>query len=178
VFKRHFVVSIFLSVIAVFNVAAGETKSVKFLDGLVQISVPAALGPMPEELKRLKYPVGNPPREVFSDEDGAVNVAANRTAFPKGGNLDETAVESSATTIGRIRNITAWHFKGLRDIGGRRFGVLEFTGKAIDTDVYSYIYFTQVDDTLVLLTVNSTVNKLPEWKAALMDAVASTRITD
>jgi hypothetical protein len=130
---------------------------------------------MSDEMKRVKYPTNNPPQEVLTDERGTVNIGASIRPMPTGATLDDM-VKATATAIGRMRNIPTWHDKGTTTINGREFGFLEFTGLTVDTEVYSYIYFTFESDQVVLLTVNSTMSKLPEWRTALKKIVASTRI--
>lgn len=156
------------------NARASETVR-QMLGGRVELTTPSDLAAMTEEMKKVKYPTSNPPQEVLTDERGAVNVAGSIRPKPPAAKLEEM-VGVMATAIGRMRNIATWHDKGVTKINGRDFGFLEFTGLALDTEVYSYIYFTFDDDQMILLTVNSTTAKLPQWKSALRKIVASTRI--
>jgi hypothetical protein len=154
---------------------AADSSVTSILNGQAEIAIPVEFTLMSDELKRFKYPTGNPPQEVYTDEDGAVNIAATTRALGNTPKLAEMVTALSAA-VGRARNIPQWHDKGTRTINGRDFGYLEFTVTTIDTEVYNYIYFTFEDGKLIMLTVNSTVGKLAAWKDRLKASVDSTRI--
>jgi hypothetical protein len=167
-------VAVLVALVAASNARASETVR-QMLGGRVELTVPSELVPMTEEMKKVKYPTNNPPQEVLTDERGTVNVASSLAPKPPAAKPDQLVV-AMATAIGRMRNISIWHDKGTTTINGREFGFLEFTGLTLDTEVYSYIYFTFEGEEMIVLTVNSTISKLPEWKSALKKVVASTRI--
>lgn len=154
--------------------AAHELRAEKILDGKAEISIPSEFTVMSDEMKHVKYPTGNPPQVVFTDEDGAINVAASTRHIGPAKLKD--MVPALANTISRVRNITTWHDKGLRTINGREFAFLEFTAAAVDTDTYNYIYFTLDGPELLMFTVNCTVAKAPQWRETLHKSVSSTRI--
>lgn len=173
---RNIIAFVVILVAAVSTSPAHASETVRqMLDGRVELTAPSELVPMTDEMKKVKYPTSNPPQEVLTDDRGAVNIAGSIRPKPPAAKLEEM-VDVMATAIGRMRNIATWHDKGVTKINGRDFGFLEFTGLALDTEVYSYIYFTFEGDQMILLTVNSTTAKLPKWKSALEKVVASTRI--
>ncbi|MEQ1754241.1 MAG: hypothetical protein ABL973_08905 [Micropepsaceae bacterium] len=168
----------FLIALSVSGLAtASEMKTVSMLDGKVELSIPAVFLPMSDDMKKIKYSGANPPRDIYTDERGTVNIGANIAAYPKGKSMAEM-LSLLSTSMERVRNISSWDHKELRVIGGREYGVLECTVKTLDTEVYNFIYFTRSGDKLIVITTNSTVEKLSEWKAALMESVESTKIVE
>lgn len=154
---------------------AADFRVVALFNGRAELSVPAAFERMTDEMRAVKYPTNNPPQDVYTDEDGTVNVAASMKpmqAPPKIGDM----VAAKSDAIGKVRKVSNWHDKGTRTINGREFGFLEFTVGALDTDVYNYIYFTFDGGQLIMFTVNSTTGKLDAWKETLKAVVASTHI--
>lgn len=155
--------------------AAADLREQTLLNGRAQVSIPSELKLMTDEMKRIKYPTANPPKEVYTDERGTVNVAASILPMSGPAKLDDI-VAAMAQAISRVRNVSTWHGKGTRTINGRDFGYLEFTALTLDTEVYSYIYFTLDGGELIMFTVNSTVGKLGAWKNSLKNVVSSTHI--
>lgn len=145
------------------------------LGGKATVTLPADLTPMSEELKKAKYAGANAPQEVFGNERGTVSFAAKAGAYPKVPSLD-ALVGAMAAGIDKAGIVASWKNKGTKKIGDQEFGVLEFTSKAADTELYNHIYFTKRGDEMIVFTVNSTVGLLDEWRDRLDAVVASTRI--
>jgi hypothetical protein len=156
---------------------ADDLKTGRMLDGRVEILLPTGFEPMPQNLREIKYPSKNRPQDIYANDAGNVNIASSRLPFPEGGSLD-TLIPVFANAMDRMRHITSWEFKGKRSINGRDFGVLAFVAQAIDKDIYVYTYFTRVGDELFMLTANSTVEQLPDWKDKLMASIDSTKIKE
>lgn len=166
-----------LIVLGVIGSAKGAELSVKsILGGRAEISVPAALTPMSDEYKLVKYAGANPPQDAFSDEEGTVSVAASVRSGPGAPPppIDEM-VSGMATGFDRVRRVT-WIAKGKRTINGREFGFLEFKATTIDSEVYNYLYFTFEGTDMFVFTVNSAVETLEIWKGTFEEIIASTRI--
>ena len=157
-----------------FNAKAGDLHVVKVLDGKAEISLPAGFTLMSEDMKHLKYPSSSPPKEVYSDESGDVNVAMKIIPNPRKVSV-EALLSAMAGGVDRVGNIT-WHDKGKRTIHGFEFGYLEFNARPQDKEIYNYIYVTQAGDEMLMFNFNSTVEKLPAWRETITKVVASTRI--
>lgn len=155
--------------------AADDLRTVTLLEGRAELSVPKTFERMTDEIRRIKYPTNTPPQDVYTDEDGTVNVAASVRAMPAPPKMTDV-VAAISESVGRARNVSKWHDKGTRMINGREFGFLEFTVVTLDTEVYNYIYFTFDRGQFIMFTVNSTTGKLDAWKETLKAVVASTRV--
>ena len=173
-FMRAAAILVAVSFAMVGDAWPSELRVQKMLGGRAELTVPVELALMDDETRRTRYPGEGGPSEVLADASGRVSIVAGIQKIPSR-TIDEM-LSAMVAGIGRGRTFEAWHDKGKRIINGREFGFVEFTARATEASVYNYIYFTFYGDQLIMFTVNSTTEKLPEWKTVLHDVVSSTRI--
>ncbi len=56
-----------------------------------------------------------------------------------------------------------WKNKGTQEINGRKIGYLEVITPAIDTKIYNLLFFTDLNDQLLLCTFNCTEKDIEDW---------------
>lgn len=143
-----------------------ELEKKKIFDDKVEILLPREFGIMPEKMLKLKYPSQNRPTLVYSDENGAVNIAFNHTSS----NATQGQLESYKTyfisTFKSVYPTAVWEEDGIKEINGRKVGFIKVTTPAIDTKVFNFLFFTDFEGRLLICTFNCTVEKKSEWIAA------------
>jgi hypothetical protein len=173
---RRFASALLLLAAFSFPALAEDASERSLLGGKATVALPTGLDPLSDEFKKAKYGA-NPPQEVFGNERATVSFAATAAPYPGTISLVNLTA-ATAASLDKAGRVATWHKKGIRKIDGREFGILEFTAKAEDTDIYNYIYVTKRGDEMIVLTVNSTAGLLDEWRAKLEAVVASTRVTE
>ncbi len=133
------------------------------LGGMVEMLVPTAFQPMPEEILKLKYPMERRPTLVLSNNVGSVSLALNHTRD----RLPSTELAEAHRAFDRMfRNMypsAHWFRSELASLNGRQFVVLELRTPAIDTEVRNLMVATSVDERLLLITVNMTKELEGAW---------------
>jgi hypothetical protein len=133
------------------------------LGGIVEMLVPTAFQPMPEEMLKLKYPMERRPALVLSNDAGSVSLALNHTRD----RLPSKELAEAHRAFDRMfRNMypsAHWFRSELAALNGRQFIVLELRTPAIDTEVRNLIIATSVDERLLLVTVNMTKQLEGAW---------------
>ena len=150
----------------------------KFLGGRIEMLIPASFTPMSDEMARLKYPSGNRPSEILTDESGGVNLAF--TYSPQAITPDQLGqMHDSMDRLLRSMNKQAdWHASEVTTMNGRPWMKLDFTSAALDTRVHNMIYGTPSGGRLVLVAFNVTVEREEQWLEAAKVMMSSMHAID
>lgn len=110
---------------------------------------------------KIKYPTGNPPSLVYTNERGTINVAlVMNDVEMKNTQIEEYTklMESTYREYSKDAKINFW------ERNDHKIGELEFITQASDTDIYNHIIAFSVDGKLRLVNFNCTKELLGEWK--------------
>jgi len=133
------------------------------LGGKVLYSKPVNFAPMSKEMVDLKYPSLNQPDEVLSESTGAVSLAFSYTD----NKVEVTDFEVFKTILKKsfsnLYPTAQWKRNEIINQNGSTFIVLEFTSTAIDTQIHNIMYGTSVNGRLMLISFNTTIEKVNKW---------------
>lgn len=144
---------------------SGEIKLEKktLLNGKVEILLPKEFNVMPENMLKLKYPSTQRPTLVYSDEDGKINVAFNHTISKATQQQIDSYKDYFISTFKKSYPSAEWIGSGVKKINERNVGYLEVITPAIDTQIYNLLFFTDLDERLLLTTFNCTIDEKEKW---------------
>ena len=157
----------------VFSVTAFAADTA-LLGGKASVTLPAELVRLSAEAKKKQYPDGKGPQDVFANTAGTVSFSA--TTQPGSKATLDVLVSTTARDLGKTGIVTAWGNKGVKTIGDRDFGYVEFKAKGTGGDTFSHVYFTKRGNELVVFTVSASAALLKTWGAKLNDVVESTKV--
>jgi ABC-type Fe3+-hydroxamate transport system substrate-binding protein len=148
-------------------------RTVSLYNNKLRLSVPDYFTEMSSEMKRAKYPRGNSPDVVYTDEDGTVNVAFNYTptVIKSSDDLIKLSVEYAQQIQSRVEDFN----NRTETINGLEFTVFEFISQAIDTRVYNLMFLTELDGRMLLGTFNCTEALKVEWQSIGKEILLSVR---
>lgn len=133
------------------------------LNDKVSLITPKSFGPMPQNILELKYPSSRRPTEVLSDSTGGVSLAFNHTRNP----MSPYQIEKARASMSKMFHNMYPSAKWLRDktinVNGRMFMVFELITPAMDTQIHNIMYGTSVDNRLLLISFNTTVEQSKLW---------------
>ncbi|MGD8593712.1 MAG: hypothetical protein PVF82_12800 [Gammaproteobacteria bacterium] len=157
---KYFIATLLL--IATFA-QADEFITRTVLNGKVTLTTPKSFGPMAEDILEKKYPSSRRPTEVLSDSTGGVSIAFNHTQS----RIEPGQIKEAHINISQMFHNMYPSAKWLRDetinINGRTFMVLELITPALDTQIHNIMYGTSVDNRLLLISFNTTVEQSKQW---------------
>ncbi|GGH25174.1 hypothetical protein FAZ19_15850 [Sphingobacterium alkalisoli] len=148
-------------------------RTVSLYGNKLELSIPDYFTEMSPEMKHSKYPRANSPDVVYTDEDGAVNVAFNYTGtVVANNNISELQREllKQLQATNPIDLTTR-----IETINGSEFAVFEFMSQAIDTRVYNLMFLTELDGRMLLGTFNCTEVLKGEWQPRAKEILSSLR---
>lgn len=142
---------------------ADELLTRTALNGKVTFTTPKSFGPMPKEIIEIKYPNSRRPTEVLSDSTGGISLAFNHTKnrmLPK-------QIKMARPSMSKMFHNQYPSAKWIRDesitIKGRSFMVFELITPAMDTQIHNIMYGTSVDNRLLLVAFNTTLEQSKQW---------------
>lgn len=136
-----------------------ETQYEMF-DGF-KIKIPSEFKIMSEEIVNVKYPNGNAPSIVYTNDKTTINVALvmNDVAM-KNSQIEEyvKTMESTYKNYSKDVKLNFW------ERNNHKIGEMEFTTEGSDTEIYNHIIVFSVNDKLRLVNFNCTKEQMSEWK--------------
>ena len=151
-----------LLTVAVFLAPELEQRSV--LNDKLSILVPKDWKPMPESLKKIKYPGEKPPQLVLSDRSGGISLAFNHTgskASPKDLGRYAQVLENS------LRNAypeAVWEGIGNEKINNKQVYFFKVITETADGKIFNQMFFTDLDSTLLICSFNAIEKRMKDWK--------------
>lgn len=156
---------------------AHAQEKVVFANEKVSIVLPEKFSRMSKEMIEKKYPRGNAPADVFSNERTTVSIAAGYTP---NANLTLEQLPQFKEVMEKTfeRNVPGllWITRGFQEINGNKWVHLEFQSNAVDTEIRNIVLMTALDNGLVMLNFNVTVNDYESYKAVLEKSQKSIEI--
>lgn len=152
-------------------------KEQSVMSGLATISIPEQFIIMSDEMKQIKYPSGNAPKEVYTNEDGTINVALSETGSPMNEEDLEALKEEMVAMYQPVA--TEWMEDGIVEMNGKKAGYLSFVVEVEgdNASIYNSMLFTVVDGQLVLVSFNCLQEQLEEWKTTSEEIIQSFKIS-
>lgn len=144
-----------------------STVSFEAPDGFTQLSA--------EEIA-LKYPRGNPPKQVTGDARRTTSIAYDL----KNNRLPESELEKGlaffSDNLGKMIHGLVWKRKEIIELEGKRWIYLEMTSTAIDTDIHNIMLVTPHEGKMLMFNFNSTKEEFAKNELALRASLASIRL--
>ncbi|MGN7787359.1 hypothetical protein ACTJIJ_22685 [Niabella sp. 22666] len=148
-------------------------QTISLYGNKLQFSVPDYFTEMSTAMKHSKYPGGNSPDVVYTDEEGTVNVAFKYTTtiIKSNDDLAKLSVEFAQPFQNKVEDLKS----RTETINGSEFVVFEFMSQAIDTKVYNLMFLTELDGRMLLGTFNCTQALKGEWGERAKNILLSIR---
>ena len=136
-----------------------ETQYEMF-DGF-KIKIPSEFKIMSDEIVNVKYPNGNAPSLVYTNDKTTINVAmVMNDVIMKNSQIEEyvKTMESTYKNYSKDVKLNFW------ERNNHKIGEMEFTTEGSDTEIYNHIIAFSVNDKLRLVNFNCTKEQMNEWK--------------
>ena len=146
-----------------------ETQYEMF-DGF-KIKIPSEFKIMSDEIVNVKYPNGNPPSLVYTNDKTTINVAlVMNNVTIKNSQIEEyvKTMESTYKNYSKDVKLNFW------ERNNHKIGEMKFTTQGSDTEIYNHIIAFSVNDKLRLVNFNCTKEQMSEWQEVskfIMDSI-------
>ena len=142
----------------------------KMFDGF-KIKIPSEFKIMSDEIVNVKYPNGNAPSLVYTNDKTTINVAlVMNDVTMKNSGIEEyvKTMESTYKNYSKDVKLNFW------ERTNHKIGEMEFTTEGSDTEIYNHIIAFSVNDKLRLVNFNCTKEQMSEWQEVskfIMDSI-------
>ena len=136
-----------------------ETQYEMF-DGF-KIKIPSEFKIMSDEIVNVKYPNGNAPSLVYTNDKTTINVALVMNDVTMKNNQIEEYVKTMESTYKNYSKDVKLNFW---ERNNHKIGEMKFTTQGSDTEIYNHIITFSVNDKLRLVNFNCTKEQMNEWR--------------
>ena len=136
-----------------------ETQYEMF-DGF-KIKIPSEFKIMSDEIVNAKYPNGNAPSLVYTNDKTTINVVLVMNDVTMKNNQIEEYVKTMESTYKNYSKDVKLNFW---ERNNHKIGEMEFTTQGSDTEIYNHIITFSVNDKLRLVNFNCTKEQISEWQ--------------
>lgn len=142
-------------------------------DGRVELLIPEQFNVLDDEIINRKYPIDQIPDMVYANDSGTINIAFKHHAYPmtqkKLRRFHKSYVESFIT----MNTASTFIGDSIYTVNGEQIGALEVLTPAIDTDIYNFIFYTDIEGELLICTFNCMIEEMPTWQDATQTILKS-----
>ena len=132
----------------------------EMFDGF-KIKIPSEFKIMSDEILNVKYPNGNAPSLVYTNDKTTINVVLVMNDVTMKNNQIEEYVKTMESTYKNYSKDVKLNFW---ERNNHKIGEMEFTTQGSDTEIYNHIITFSVNDKLRLVNFNCTKEQMSEWK--------------
>lgn len=129
--------------------------------GKFKLKIPTEFKIMKDEMIHIKYPTGNPPSLVYTNERGTINIAIVMNDVTMKNTEIEEYVKTMETTYKEYTKDIKINFW---ERNGHKIGEMEFVTQASDTEIYNHLIAFSVNNQLRLVNFNCTKEFINEWQ--------------
>ncbi len=137
-----------------------KTEYYTFDNDNFYLKIPTTFDSMSSELVSAKYPNGNVPTYVLTNEETTINVVVNITEDKMSNEAIEPFLETMKQTFSSSQIIETNVYKK----ENHNIGEIIFISNGVDTDIYNHMIVFSVDDTLRIVSFNCTKELQKNWK--------------
>ncbi len=167
-------ITTFTILLSLASIVCGETISLD--NGHIIFESPDGFKPVPEEVVKLKYPSSRAPKYVIGNKSAATTIAYDLKPhdIPQD-KIDEARVAFSQMFPRMIPGLK-WKENKTIELSGRKWGYLEMTSTAIDTDIYNIMLFTGYKGQMLMFNFNSTKEEFKKNEMVLRKSINTIKI--
>lgn len=147
-----------------------KLKKYSFDQDNFSLLIPTDFNIMDQELINKKYPNGNPPTYVLSNDRTTINLALGITTTPIKNSQIKNYIKSMEMQLSSSVNILGTRFF---ERNNHEIGEIKFISKAIDTDIYNHMLVFSDNDYLRIVSFNCTKELQEEWQEIADDILNS-----
>ena len=173
--RTVFVMTLLASILAGSALAAEEMASRKVLGDRVEIMLPSHMGPMPKEMKNLKFPhLDERNSEVYGDYEGECSFLFEYSNVGRRSDVSKLL----ATNLSEIKGSEVIEVldSGLETINYRRYYFICSKSKAVDMYMYNYFRGTVLGEKVIHFSFSCPYKDRVKWAPIARQSLDSVKV--
>ena len=167
---KHILISLLLPILL-------YARHYDITDAGISFDAPDTFTPMSSQAARIKYPKGNQPDFVLTNQSTETTIAYGL----KNKELPQEEIEMTGKAFEKAyKRVVAGfklHANKVVTISGQKWIQMEFTSNTIDSEVYNIFLITGAHHQMHILNLNSTPKEFPKYEKALRAIIESIKLT-
>lgn len=139
-----------------------KTEYYTFDNDNFYLKIPEEFNSMSSDLLNVKYPNGNVPTYVLTNDETTINVVVNVTKDKMNNESITPFLENMKQTLSTSSKIIE---SNIYEKENHNIGEIKFISKAVDTDIYNHMIIFSLDDTLRIVSFNCTKELKDNWES-------------
>lgn len=137
-----------------------ETEFYDFDNGNFLLKIPKDFYVMDQEMINVKYPNGNPPSFVLTNDKTTINIAVNITNVPMKNSQIKSYIDAMIEQLSDVSPVIHTRFER----NNHEVGEIKFTSKAVDTNIYNHMIAFSDNGMLRIVSFNCTEELQRDWQ--------------
>ncbi|NQZ84152.1 MAG: hypothetical protein HRU03_00390 [Nanoarchaeales archaeon] len=158
------------------NTIGSPLMKKELFSGDLEIKIPSSFEIMDDEIAQIKYPSINRPELIYTNSDGSTNLAFKRTESSVTNNQISEVKDLFSQMFKNLYPSATWYDENIYEVNGKNIGVLEFSTPAIDTEIYNYMFFFEMNGKVTLVTFNTLLEQKGNWEVLAEEIRNSVKI--
>ena len=158
-------------ILVLINMAQAKTFSIE--DGAISFDGPKGFELMTPELLQIKYPRGNPPKNVLVNESTETSIVFASRGKSIAQSDIEKMLKAYEAQFKRLMGGFELKVSKVANISGQKWAQLEFISNTIDSKVYNIFLVTGYKNKMVVFNFNSTLKEFEDYKSAFKKSIKS-----
>ncbi len=145
---------------------ASEIELIKkrVLSERVEVLIPKGFELMTEQQMDFIYSHASSRPSVVFTNNNLVTLSFNYSDNEADQDMVEVYQTNFSKTYHKQYKQTTWFGEGVKEVSGRKVGYLEFMKPEMGHEVYTLVFFTDVQGKLLICTFNCADRQKPEWE--------------
>ena len=145
---------------------ASEIELIKkrVLSERVEVLIPKGFELMTEQQMDFVYSHASSRPSVVFTNNNLVTLAFNYSDNEADQDMVDVYQTNFSKTYHKQYQKTTWFGEGVKEVAGRKVGYLEFMKPEMGHEVYTLVFFTDVQGKLLICTFNCADRQKPEWE--------------
>ena len=150
-----------------------HAKDFSMHDATVSFDTPKGFKVMSPAFIQIKYPRGNAPSNVFTNESTETTIAFGLRAKSLPQNQIEVTGKQFAEAYKRVVGGFELKVNKVAKIAGQKWIQLEFISNTIDSKVYNIMLITGYKNQMLVFNFNSTLKEFKQYEPAIRKSINS-----
>jgi hypothetical protein len=153
-----------------------EFQEMAFYEDKLKIYIPTAFFDMPANLARIKYPSGDRPQIIKTEDTGSINITLNQ--IPN--NVCEEQIpevkDGLKVILKRLNPSYLFFEDGIETIGEKPVGFFEFKSPTLDKPLFNLMFVTTLERYVVMGNFSCPYEDYREWRPIARQIMRSVQV--
>jgi hypothetical protein len=153
-----------------------EFQQMAFFEGCVNVQIPTAFADMQPAMARLKYPSGERPSVIKTNDTGEIAITLNVVSHGVNDENIPMVKDGMKLILKRLNPSYLFLEEGVEAVAGKTLAFFEFKSPALDQPLYNLMFFLELDRRVLLGNVSCPYQDFIPWRPIARQIMQSVRI--